>query len=44
MVFMYDKSKIKEYSFSLIDYSKASAVLDIGCGRGEDLIEIAGRI
>lgn len=43
-VIMYDKSKVKENILSLIDYSKASAVLDIGCGRGEDLIEIAGRI
>lgn len=41
---MYDKTKVKEYILSLIDYSKASAVLDIGCGRGEDLIEIASRI
>lgn len=41
---MYDKSIVKEYILSLIDYTKASAVLDIGCGRGEDLIEIADRI
>lgn len=43
-VTMYVKSKVKEYILSQIDYSKASMVLDIGCGRGDDLIEIADRI
>ena len=41
---MYSKSRVKEYILSQVDYAKASAVLDIGCGRGDDLIEIADRI
>ncbi|KPJ72690.1 hypothetical protein AMJ52_05545 [candidate division TA06 bacterium DG_78] len=36
-----DDIKIRSYIYSLIDTARAKAILDIGCGDGYDLIQIA---
>ena len=36
--------KVKSYIFSMIDYSNIKSVLDIGCGRGDLLIEMGEQL
>ncbi|AKB80726.1 hypothetical protein MSBR3_0148 [Methanosarcina barkeri 3] len=40
---MYNRKGIQSHILSFIDFSKASTFLDIGCGKGYDLIEISNR-
>lgn len=41
---MYNREKVTEFLLSFIDFANTKSFLDMGCGKGSDLVEISKRV